>query len=99
MSPVQRFEPFDICVPLTEPCSTILRHVQIRVFKHLQRQTSLPVDLLELQTPIRILPQIADRQITKAQLTIRAMTSKQQRLTIRTRSYPDDVFINVAIVD
>src|SRR5262245_58207141 len=95
---MQRLQPLGICMPLTEPgCAINCGNIQIRIFENLQRQTSLPTDLLELQTSTRILRQTAERQISQARLAVSAVARKQKCLTIRTGSDPDHVLIKVAI--
>jgi len=96
---VKSLQPLAVSVPLTQPCGPIrARNIQIRIFKDLQRQAGLPAYLFELQTPARILGEIADRQVTQTQRAIGVTTRKDERLTIRARRYPDHVFVNVTLV-
>src|SRR6185369_814947 len=97
---VQREQPLGVRVPLAQPRRAIgaAGNVQLRIFEDLQRQTRLPAYVFELKTPARILREIADRQIPKVQLAVRAGAREYQRLTIGARIYPDYVRINVVLV-
>src|ERR1043165_8443163 len=100
MRAMQCVEPLEICVPLTQPRSAIVSlDIEILILIDAERQIVLPTDALEVQMSVSILREIADRQITQAQVAVCIVTREYQRLMGRIVADPDHVFVDVLVIE